>query len=378
MTKLLIIATIPGTLGGFILPFVRYFRHLGWQVDGMAQDIENCAVCPLEFDRVWNVRWSRNPLDPRNLAVAVPRIREVVAQGNYDLVHVHTPVAAFVTRYALKDRQHKPQVIYTAHGFHFHRGGNPLTNNIFLALEKFAGRWTDYLITINREDESAAKEYNIVPADKIYYTPGIGVDIGHYDPNSISLAETTAIREELGLAPQDKLFLCVAEFTKNKRHRDILSALKQLSRAEVHLALAGDGTERANIEKLAVELGLQGRVHFLGFRPDIPALIRTSVAVLLASQREGLPRSIMEALCLETTVIGSDIRGTRDLLSDSCGILFPVGDVTALTSAMSFILDNSDKAIAMGRKGRQKMLNYDVQKIIQAYSQLYDRALNNT
>jgi glycosyltransferase involved in cell wall biosynthesis len=376
MIKLLIVATIPGTLGGFILPFVRHFRSLGWQVDGMAQEIEQCGVCSSEFDRVWNVRWSRNPLDPRNLAIAVPRIREVVAQGNYNLVHVHTPVAAFVTRYALKDRKHKPQVIYTAHGFHFHRGGNPLTNNIFLTLEKLAGKWTDYLITINREDEAAAKKHHIVAADKIYYTPGIGVDLTHYNPSTISLDATNTIRQELGLAPQDVLFLCVAEFTKNKRHQDILSALAKLNRSTVHLALAGDGEQRIPMEKLAGELNLQNQVHFLGFRPDISALIRTSVAVLLTSQREGLPRSIMEALCLETPVIGSDIRGTRDLLIEGCGILVPVGDTDALASAMNQILEDLPEAGVMGKRGRKKMLDYDVNQIIQLYEKIYDRALN--
>jgi glycosyltransferase involved in cell wall biosynthesis len=376
MTKLLLVATIPGTLGGFILPFVRYFRSLGWQVDGIAQEIENCAVCSAEFDRVWNVRWSRNPLDPRNLAIAVPRIREVVAQGNYDLVHVHTPVAAFVTRYALKDKKHKPQIIYTAHGFHFHRGGNLLTNQIFLILEKLAGKWTDYLITINREDEAAAKQHHIVASDKIFYTPGIGVDLTHYEPGNISLAETNAIRQELGLAEQDVLLLCVAEFTKNKRHQDILASLAKLDRPEVHLALAGDGEQRMPMEKLARELNLQERVHFLGFRSDIPALIRTSVAVLLTSKREGLPRSIMEALCLETPVIGSDIRGTRDLLSEGCGILVPVGNTDALALAMNRLLENLPETVLMGKRGRKKMLNYDVNQIIQLYERIYDRALS--
>ncbi|MGL4882790.1 MAG: glycosyltransferase, partial [Waterburya sp.] len=163
--KILIATTIPETIGDFLLPFIRYFRNLGWQVDGMALNITNNSDCVTEFDDVWDVQWSRNPLDFSNLIVAVPRIQEIIVQGNYDLVHVHTPVAAFVTRYAINKLKikRKPKVIYTVHGFHFHKQGNFLSNFIFLTLEKLAGSWTDYLITINCEDEVAAKKYRLLP-----------------------------------------------------------------------------------------------------------------------------------------------------------------------------------------------------------------------
>lgn len=230
--KILIVTTIPETIGDFILPFIRYFRRLGWQVEGMAANISSNSVCLSELDCVWDVQWSRNPLDPRHLIVAVSRIQEIIIQGNYDLVHVHTPIAAFVTRYAihkLKIKQ-KPQVIYTAHGFHFHSQGNPVTNLIFLNLEKLAGAWTDYLITINREDEAAAKKYSILPAERIFYTPGIGLELNQYDLNQVSESEIIAIRQELRLNPEDALLLCIAEFTPNKRHRDQLIALKKMNR----------------------------------------------------------------------------------------------------------------------------------------------------
>ncbi len=126
------ISTIPGTLRTFVLPFAHHFRAQGWWVDAMAYGVSTDAKCLQGFDRVWEVEWSRNPLDPRNLVVAPPIIREVIEHGDYDIVHVHTPVAAFVSRYALKNlRKHgRPQLIYTAHGFHFHRGGKLLKNAV--------------------------------------------------------------------------------------------------------------------------------------------------------------------------------------------------------------------------------------------------------
>ncbi|MEL7008803.1 MAG: glycosyltransferase family 4 protein [Cyanobacteria bacterium J06648_1] len=375
--KLLIVTTIAGAIEDFILPYVYHYRGLGWQVDGVSVDITSNSACVQAFNSVWDVPWSRNPLDPRNLLNAVPQIQNIIIQGSYDLVHVHTPVAAFVTRYAvsqLKIKQ-KPQVIYTAHGFHFHRQGNPITNQIFLNLERLAGRWTDYLITINREDEAAARQHHLLPSDRIFYTPGIGLELDKYDRDGVTQAQVEAVRQELGLTKDDVLLLTVAEFTSNKRHRDQLLALKQLNRPNVHLALAGDGDTRPEIEKLAQELGIQRQVHCLGFRYDIPALICASRSLLLTSQREGLPRSIMEAFCAATPVIGTKVRGIQDLLSDNCGLLVEVGDVAALAQGMKRMVDEPNLASELGANGRQKIAAYDVQKIIEQYSQIYQQAL---
>lgn len=376
MTRLLIVTTISGAIEDFILPFVRYFRNQGWQVDGVAVDITDNQACVSEFDQVWDVPWSRNPLDPRNLINAVPQIQQIVVQG-YDLVHVHTPVAAFVARYAISQLKikRKPKVIYTVHGFHFHQQGNPLTNFIFLNLERLAGGWTDYLITINHEDEAAAKKNRLLPESKIYYTPGIGLELDKYDYNQVSQEQIQGIRQELKLKSEDIILLTVAEFTPNKRHRDQLLALKKLNRPEVHLVLAGDGQTLLETKQLAEKLGLQQQVHFLGFRYDIPALICSSYAMLLTSQREGLPRSIMEAFCAATPVIGTKIRGIQDLLADNCGLLVNVGDTDALAQAIALMIDQPQQAAKMGANGRQKMTTYDVSVIIEHYVNIYNQAL---
>ena len=382
MKSALFLATVPETLSGFLLPFADHFRSLGWRVDGMAQGINKFPECKQRFDRVWDVEWSRNPLDPKNILVAAPRIQEVVTAEKYDIVHVHTPVAAFVTRFALRNRQKQQElsntsVIYTAHGFHFYQGGNRLKNIVFLTLEKLAGQWTDYLITINREDENAAKKYHLVPENRVCYTPGIGVDTSLYNSSNVTTQEIEAFRQELGLKQEDVLFLCIAEFISRKRHRDILQALKKLNNSHVHIAFAGDGILREAMDKLSKELGLQNQVHFLGFRSDIPVLIRTSVAVLLTSEQEGLPRSIMEALCLETPVIGTDIRGIRDLLDEGCGLLVKVGDTSGLALAMAWLLHHPQEVITMGKRGKQKMAAYDIGNIIKFYENIYRQAMGN-
>ncbi|MBD2184934.1 glycosyltransferase family 4 protein [Aerosakkonema funiforme] len=377
MKKLLVITTVPTTLESFLLPFAYHFRQKGWQVDGMAEGVSTSASCLQAFDRLWEVKWSRNPLDPRNFLVAPPVLREVMKQGQYDLVHVHTPVAAFVSRYALKDfrKEGKCQVIYTAHGFHFHPRGKALKNAIFLTLEKLAGAWTDYLIVINREDEAAAKQHHILPPERVCYMPGIGVDLNYYNPNTVSDLQIAQVREELGITPANPLFLSAAEFIPRKHHRDIILAFAKLAKPEVHLALAGDGPLLPEMRQLAVDLGIKNQIHFLGERQDIPVLMRTCIATLLASEQEGLPRSVMESLSLEIPVIGTKIRGTEELLAGGCGLLVEVGDIEALTRSMNWILEHPEDAQKMGKLGRARMATYSLPNVIQLHENLYNSSL---
>ncbi len=378
MKKILMVATIAGTLDGFMLPFVKHFRDLGWQVDALATEMDQNDRCKQEFDNVWSIPWSRSPFEPKNFTVAPSRVREVVIQGGYDLVHVHTPIASFVTRFALKeywDQPKRPKIFYTTHGFHFHGQGNPITNAIYRKLEMIAGQWTDCLITINEDDRLAAEKYQIVPTEKIRYTPGIGVDTSFYDSSQFTDQEKQKVREDFSLADDDTLILSVAEFTPNKNHRSQLKALKSLNRPDIHIAFAGEGGNRADMEKLSVELGLQDQVHFLGYRRDIPLLISVSDSTVLTSEREGLPRSILEAFCLSTPVIGSNIRGIRDLLAGDCGVLVKYGDTEALAKAMAYIADNKDEAKAMGQRGKVKVGDYDIQKVVAMYDDFYHQAL---
>ena len=381
MNRLLIITTIPGTIHAFLLPFAARFRELGWRVDAMACGISDHAECLQAFDRVWDVEWSRNPLDPRNFLVAPRVIREVVETEQYDIIHVHTPVAAFVTRYALKDlkEQQKCQVIYTAHGFHFHPLGKPLKNAIFQTLEQLAGPWTDYLVTINREDEAAAKKHHLLPLDRICYMPGIGVNLDYYNPHLVSEAEVARVRQDLGINTETFLFLTVAELIPRKRPRDIIQAFAALNRPEVHLALAGPGESQIvqEMRQLASDLKVKNQVHFLGKRNDIPTLMKASIATILVSEQEGLARSVLESLSMEITVIGSKIRGIQDIIEDECGVLVELGDIPGITQAMEWVLNHSEEVQTRGKKGRQKMENYQIEHIIKLHENLYAEALSN-
>jgi glycosyltransferase involved in cell wall biosynthesis len=379
MNKVLMVTTIPDTLTNFLVPFANHFRNQGWQVDAMACGVSENVECLENFDHLWDVEWSRNPLDPRNLLATPSTIRKILLQEKYDIVHVHTPVAAFVTRYALRNLRKRlgTKVIYTAHGFHFHPGGKRLKNAAFITLEKLAGAWTDKIVVINTEDQKAAIRYNLLSPSDIYYMPGIGVDLNYYSPQKIQDADIQRVRQELDLESETPLLLSVAELNPGKRHRDIIRAIAHLNRPDICMAFAGEGPLLEDLKQLAKQMGVQNQIRFLGFRRDITTWMRASVATVLASEREGLPRSIMESMSLGIPVIGTDIRGIQDLLAYNSGILFPVGDADKLASAIAWVVDNSHKAQQIGKLGQERIIDYDIHHIIKLHETLYAEALSS-
>jgi glycosyltransferase involved in cell wall biosynthesis len=373
MTRLLVVTTVAVTIRAFLLPWASHYKAQGWQVDALAQGVSDCAECVEAFDQIWEIQWSRNPLSPMNFISAPQRLQEIAE--NYDLIHVHTPVAAFVTRYALNSLRRKGlKVIYTAHGFHFHRNGSALRNAIFLSLEKLAGRWCDRLVVINQDDHNAALQYRLVPPKHLCYMPGIGLDLSRY--RTVPSEQSQLIRQELDLEAQDVLFLALAEFAPRKRHADLLQAFAQIATPQVHLALAGDGPLKSSLQALSHQLGIDRQVHFLGFRTDIPQLMSVARCLILISQQEGLPRSVMESLAVGLPVIGTRIRGTEDLLASGGGILVEVGDINGIAQALTWMLDHPRQAEAMGQQGQRSISTYDISKILALHDQLYAEVLS--
>jgi glycosyltransferase involved in cell wall biosynthesis len=375
------VTTVPVTIRAFLLPLAAHFRARGWRVDAAARDATSCERTVAAFDRVWDVEWSRNPLDPGNLLRAPRAFRALVERERYNLVHVHTHVAAFAGRLALREprRRGAVSVIYTAHGFSFFPGGPRLRNALLLGLERLAGRWTDYLVTMNAEDRRAVERYRIVPPERSRYMPGIGVDADQYNPASVTDDQIAAVRRSLGIPPEAAVFTMVAEFIPRKRHRDALLAFARLAgcgEPAPHLVLAGTGPLAESTRALAQSLGIASRVRFVGFRDDVAVLVRTSRAVLLLSEQEGLPRSVMEALCLEVPVIVTRVRGTDELVARSGGgLLADVGDVDRIADALAWMLAHPKESAAMGRRGRAAMTDYDVRSIITLHEALYAEAL---
>lgn len=376
MPKLLIVTTVAATLRAFLLPYARHFRALGWRVDALSRDTKSCPECLAAFDSCFEVPFSRKPWTLRGVRRMSESIRALVLREGYDIVHVHTPVAAFVTRRALSKlpAADRPKVVYTAHGFHFHSGGAPLKNRLYLELERRAAHWTDHLIVLNAEDRDAALRHGLVPPERLTHTPGVGLDLRRWSADAVSTAGILGLYEELGIAPEDELFLMVAEFNPGKRHRDALEALAKTGRPDFHLAFAGKGPLEEPLKARAEKLGIAPQVHFLGQRSDIPLLMLASRATVLPSEREGLNRSVMESIALGIPVLGADARGIRDLVTTpSRGILFPVGSSAALGAAM-FVAAAAPDSQAKPLPDPE----WDLDNILRIHETIYDSVLKKS
>jgi glycosyltransferase involved in cell wall biosynthesis len=372
--RILMVTTVASTLRAFLLPFATHYRGLGWQVDALASGVSDCPECSRAFDQVFEAGWGRNPLSLLENIGAARTVSAVTANGRYDMVHVHTPVAAMVARAALRLRDRSPRMIYTAHGFHFFQGGAAVRNAAFIALEKLAGCWTDALVVINREDEASARRLALVSQQRIVYMPGIGIDLSRYNAESVSKTSSSELRAALNLGEGTSVFLQIADFVPRKRHRDLLRAFAMLP-PSTRLLLAGDGPELGAMVLLARDLGIVDRVRFLGQRNDVPVLLALADAVLLVSEQEGLPRCVLEAMAMERPVVGTRVRGTKDLLEQGGGILVPVGNVDAIAAGMRDILERPVEARAMGLRGRESVTKYDQQLILELHDRLYEQIL---
>ena len=378
MPKLLIATTVPVSFG-FFVPFADHFRRIGWTVDALTGTLEGFRYGD-RFDAAHTVAWSRDPRHAHQVLIAAPRVRAIVAKGRYDIVHVHTPVASFVTRFALRDRDraHGPIVVYTAHGFHFHPRGSAAKNALFMTVEKLAARWTDWLVVMNREDEIAANALRLLPRSRIRRMPGIGVDLRHYAPESVDEAQVRAVREELAIGDAP-FVLMVAELIPRKRPDDALRAFAEATQdpalSRTHLVLAGDGPLLERTARLARALGIDRRAHFLGLRPDVPVLMRAASALVLPSVQEGLPRCVLEAMSMGLPVVATRIRGTTELLEGGCGTLFEVGDTAALAAGLRRVLLDPAAAAEDARRARERCARYDDRTVIRLHEELYADAL---
>jgi glycosyltransferase involved in cell wall biosynthesis len=370
--RLLVVTTVPSTLS-FLVPYADHFRAVGWRVDAVTGPGDGSAWQP-HFDRLLRVSWSRRPSDPRNALRAGAQVRRLVAAGGYDIVHTHTPIASFVVRAAMATLPHRPAVVYTAHGFHFHAAGAPVTNAVFGLAEAAAGWVTDRLVVINDEDWRAAARLRTVPAARLRLFPGIGVDLGYYRATAEVADAARAMRQRIGVPADARLLSIVAEFTPRKDHRTALQALAAHADPGLHLCLAGEGPLRGAVEEEARSLGVGDRVHFLGGVRDVRPLMCASSATVLPSRREGLSRAVLESLALGVPVIGARTRGIADLLADGGGIVVEPGDVAGFARAYDDI-GSHPRGAALRDQIAPTLATYSTDRLISLHEQLYDELL---
>ena len=376
-SSILIIATVAAHLRSFHLPWARYLRERGFYVHGIARDISGCPACRSAFSQVSDIPFSRKLFSPRQVFGAGPGLRRLVSRVQPVVVHFHTPNAAFWGRLALRKEaaQSRCKVVYTAHGFHFHANGGAAANFLYGTAERLAARHTHALLTINSEDTDAAREFKLAPGGFHQQVPGAGIDLKRFDPGRFEPTQChLALAASLRLPGDSRFVLMVAEFSRGKRHLDALAAFAEQNLPKTHLLFAGTGVEEENVIHHARRVNLGSRVHFLGHRQDIPKLLAGSSTVILPSEREGLPVSLLEAMAMEKPVVAADARGSRELVAPDCGWIHAVGDTRQLGSLIRSVLDNPAEARERARRGREKVrANYGWPAVRDKLMSVYQR-----
>ncbi|WP_455655805.1 glycosyltransferase family 4 protein [Phascolarctobacterium sp.] len=313
--KVLFVATVVKThINIFHLPFLKMFKEHGWEVHVAAKNdfIDESCVIP-NCDQYFDINFLRSPFSKQNL-IAYKQLRQIIQENKYDIIHCHTPVAGVLTRLAARNSK-DTTVIYTAHGFHFYKGAPLLNWLIYYPVERFCAKFTDKLITINQEDYTRAKSWSLRNNGKVYYVPGVGVDIEKIHNISIDKEHK---KNELGIPNGVKVLLSVGELNENKNHEIIIKTLSKLDDKDFIYLICGKGKLKEHLQNLAQKLGIGDKVKLLGYRTDVLEICKIADLFIFPSGREGLPVSLIEALACGVPCVASDIRGNRDLLdSDS-------------------------------------------------------------
>lgn len=363
--KALFVATVRSHIGQFHMPFVRELKKRGFTVDGAYKD--NSADKPgldlSDLDHVFEVPFSRSPYSFSNVR-AYFALKKIIKNGNYDVIHCHTPMGAVVARLAAKGQRKKGlKVIYTAHGFHFYKGASKKSWLLFYPVEKFLSKYTDVLITINKEDFSCAKNSGF-RAGKIYKIHGVGVDIHTFTP--LSADEKTNLRSSFGFSEKDFLLIYPADFCHRKNQKMLLEAFAILQKkyADVKLLLCGQDTAADEIKSLAVSLGAKNGVSYFGYRRDVNKLVGMSDVSVTSSRQEGLPVNIIEAMAMGNAVVATDVRGNNDLVHNGeNGFLVESENAAQMAEAVSKLIENRELIKKFGKNGLREAEKYSEENV---------------
>ena len=380
MPRVLFVATVVKThIMEFHIPYIQMFQEAGWETAVAARnDYEDPKDCMIPYcDNYYDIPFARNPLHPSNVK-AYRKLKKVIDEGNYDIIHCHTPVGGMLGRFAARHtRKRGTKVIYTAHGFHFFKGAPLLNWLVYYPAERWMAHYTDDLITINKEDYNRAQSFK---AKRVHYVPGVGIDLDKFAPPADATErqrEKDEKRRELMLKPDDFVVLSVGEVNKNKNHEVVIRAIGQIKEQSQELyqclqyVICGRGPLQEELEKLACTLNVDDHVHFLGYRTDIPQICHASDLFVFMSLREGLPVALMEAMACGLPVMCSDVRGNRDLVHDGeNGVL--VDNIPEALAKHIYSYGNGKNVIRDNNEERQKVMeSYDLVAVKEQMYQIY-------
>lgn len=363
----MMLATTDNMIWQFLLPHIKYLQEQGNTVECV------CSKTGFWFDELrdkfgltcHDVSLPRNPLHP-SIFKGWKQLKKLQKQEHYDLVYCQQPVGGVMGRMIAK--KFKIPCIYTAHGFHFFQGNSKIKNLIFRTIEKHYSKYTDALVTINQEDYNAAQKFK---AKKVYKINGIGVDLSKYKINMA--LNKSEFKKSLGLNEDDFVITSIGELNENKNTLRLIEVMAQIPESKIKYLICGQGPLKDKYEESIKKYGLENRVKLLGFRTDIPDILTITDLYIMPSYREGLSKSMMEAMCYGLPIVASKIRGNVDLVGENeGGILCNPTNNAEFKDAILKLYNNPDLIKQLSQRNLQEIKKYDIKVVINQLEKIYE------
>jgi glycosyltransferase involved in cell wall biosynthesis len=315
-------------------------------------------------------------------AVALKRLVEILRRDRPHIVHTHAAKAGTLGRLATvlayPRRSRRPVLVHTYHGHSLTGYFSGRTARFYREVERSLARVTDRLVAVSPEVRDDLVELGVAPAEKFEVIP-LGFDLSRFLDDSRRAERRAAVRAEWGIDPQAELVTLVARLVPIKRVDRFLRVARLLAdRPGIRFAVVGDGELREELRASADAAALGDQLVWAGFRLDIADVCFASDVVMLTSDNEGTPVSLIEAQAAAVPVVGTDVGGVRSaVLDEKSGQIVPADDESTLATAAASILDDSQRAHGMaviGRSHAQK--TFSMHRLVDDLDLLYGAFLN--
>ncbi|WP_075618324.1 glycosyltransferase family 4 protein [Paenisporosarcina indica] len=376
--KILQVCAIDLSVEALLKPLIERSMVEGYTVHNVCTNLGRFEELKSQGLNMINISIDRK-IHPLKNAKSIWKLFKLMKKEQYDIVHVHTPIAALLGRIAAKLAGVK-HVVYTAHGFYFHDEMSKKQYKLFYSLEKYAARYlTDWLFLQSKED------YELAVNDKFKFPKRIihlsnGVDIWMKFNNTLVPSNDIAeFYSNENINEKDFVFSFTGRLVKEKGIFELIESFKRLNIKYPHAKLILIGglpegeRDLESYQKLISDIKHES-IRYLGFRKDIPLLMNASDVYILPSYREGLPRSIIEAMAMEKPVIATNIRGCREEVFDGeNGYLVEKENVQELYEAMEKLISNPTLVKQFGMKSREIVEElFDEEKVLSKQIELFN------
>lgn len=300
-----------------------------------------------------------------------------------DIVHVHTPVASVLGRIAAKIAG-VPTIIYTAHGFYFHEGMNEKQYKLFFNIEKYIGRFcTDYIFTQSFEDYEVAKNNNFLlrKNKNNYVCISNGIDLkDKFNIQKYNEQTKNKIKEKHNIPNENMIVTFIGRLVKEKGILDLLNSFNKIDNKNVTLIIIGglpQGERDTDTFEELQKFKNNNNIIFTGHVDNAEEYLYSSDIFCLPSYREGMPRSIIEAMAMKNAVLATNIRGSREeVIHNETGYLFNVQDDDQIADYINFLYANPKKLEEMKENGFKRALDlYDEEKVVAKQLEVFNKAI---